>query len=63
MRVKRRLGKTAYTEHARKMRHEAGYMVVRNQTSEQPVKLRLDEYDTILLDAHGVLLTDYQKPS
>ena len=60
MRVKRRLGKTAYIEHARKMRHEAGYMVVRNQTSEQPAKLRLDGYDTILLDAHGVFLTDYQ---
>ena len=38
-------------------------MVVQNQISEQPVKLRLDEYDTILLDVHGVLLTDYQKPS
>ena len=35
-------------------------MVVRNQTSEQPAKLRLDGYDTILLDAHGVFLTDYQ---
>lgn len=35
-------------------------MVVQNQISEQPVKLRLDEYDTILLDAHGVFLTDYQ---
>ena len=35
-------------------------MVVQNQTSGQPVKLRLDEYDTILLDAHGVFLTDYQ---
>lgn len=35
-------------------------MVVQNQISEQPVKLRLDEYDTILLDTHGVLLTDYQ---
>lgn len=35
-------------------------MVVQNQTSAQPVKLRLDEYDTILLDAHGVFLTDYQ---
>jgi len=45
------------------MRYEAGYMVVQNQTSEQPVKLRLDGYGTILLDAHGVLLTDYQKPS
>ena len=42
------------------MRYEAGYMVVQNQTSGQPVKLRLDEYDTILLDAHGVFLTDYQ---
>ena len=38
-------------------------MVVQNQTSAQPVKLRLDEYDTILLDAHGVVRTDYQKPS
>ena len=38
-------------------------MVVRNQTSAQPVKLRLDEYDTILLDTHGVFRTDYQKPS
>ena len=35
-------------------------MVVQNQTSEQPAKLRLDGYDTILLDAHGVFLTDYQ---
>lgn len=35
-------------------------MVVQNQTSEQSVKLRLDGYDTILLDAHGVFLTDYQ---
>ena len=35
-------------------------MVVRNQTSEQPAKLRLDGYDTILLDAHSVFLTDYQ---
>ena len=35
-------------------------MVVRNQTSEQPAKLRLDGYDTILLDARGVFLTDYQ---
>ena len=35
-------------------------MVVQNQTSGQPVKLLLDEYDTILLDAHGVFLTDYQ---
>ena len=35
-------------------------MVVRNQTSEQPAKLRLDGYGTILLDAHGVFLTDYQ---
>lgn len=42
------------------MGHEAGYMVVRNQTSEQPAKLRLDRYGTILLDAHGVFLTDYQ---
>ena len=42
------------------MGHEAGYMVVRNQTSEQPAKLRLDRYSTILLDAHGVFLTDYQ---
>lgn len=38
-------------------------MVVQNQTSEQPVKLRLDEYDTILLNVHGVFLADYQKPS
>ena len=38
-------------------------MVVQNQTSAQPVKLRLDEYDTIFLDAHGVFRTDYQKPS
>ena len=29
-------------------------MVVRNQTTEQPAKLRLDGYGTILLDAHGV---------
>ena len=42
------------------MRYEAGDMVVQNQTSEQPAKLRLDGYDTILLDAHGVFLTDYQ---
>ena len=35
-------------------------MVVQNQTSEQPAKLRLDGYDTIFLDAHGVFLTDYQ---
>ena len=42
------------------MRYEAGDMVVRNQASEQPAKLRLDGYDTILLDAHGVFLTDYQ---
>ena len=42
------------------MRYEAGDMVVQNQTSAQPVKLRLDEYDTILLDAHGVFLTDCQ---
>lgn len=35
-------------------------MVVRNQTTEQPAKLRLDGYGTILLDAHGVFLTDYQ---
>jgi len=35
-------------------------MVVQNQTSEQPAKLRLDGYDTILLDAHGVFLADYQ---
>lgn len=35
-------------------------MVVQNQTSEQPVKLRLDEYDTILLNVHGVFLADYQ---
>lgn len=34
-------------------------MVVRNQTSEQPAKLRLDGYDTILLDAHGVFLADH----
>lgn len=34
-------------------------MVVRNQTSEQPVKLRLDGYDTILLNVHGVFLADY----
>ena len=34
-------------------------MVVRNQTTEQPAKLRLDGYGTILLDAHGVFLTDY----
>ncbi len=40
-------------------------MVVQNQTSEQPVKLRLDEYDTTLLDAHGVFLADYllQEPA
>ena len=38
-------------------------MVVQNQTSAQPVKLRLDGYDKILLDAHGVFRTDYQKPS
>ena len=38
------------------MRYEAGDMVVQNQTSEQPAKLRLDGYDTILLDAHGVFL-------
>ena len=31
-----------------------------NQTTEQPAKLRLDGYGTILLDAHGVFLTDYQ---
>lgn len=53
------MGKTAHIEHARKMRYEAGDMVVQNQTSAQPVKLRLDEYDTILLDAHGVFLADY----
>ena len=41
------------------MRFEAGDMVVRNQTSEQPVKLRLDDYDTILLNVHGVFLADY----
>ena len=29
-------------------------------TTEQPAKLRLDGYGTILLDAHGVFLTDYQ---
>lgn len=28
--------------------------------TEQPAKLRLDGYGTILLDAHGVFLTDYQ---
>lgn len=38
MRVKRRLGKTAYIEHARKMRHEARYMVVRNQTTGSCMK-------------------------
>ena len=42
------------------MRYEAGDMVVQNQISEQPAKLRLDGYGTILLDAHGVFLTDYQ---
>ena len=42
------------------MRYETGDMVVQNQTSEQPAKLRLDGYDTILLDAHGGFLADYQ---
>lgn len=58
------MGKTAHIEHARKMRYEAGDMVVQNQTSAQPVKLRLDEYDTILLDAtvfSGLIIKNRRK--